>query len=160
MLAKLADDLPDFGGERSRCRCFAHVLNLVVKSILQLFEGNEKQGEVGYSEESDEEDNVEGWQDECATMERDEVDGLNASVQPIKSMLVKVSKRIRLLFVTYSRWASFTSSHTPTYPSGRHPAFPFTANMFPFAVNVAHSQRGTLSTRHPHPLDHMIMCGL
>ncbi len=45
MVAKLAHVLPDFEGQRSRGRCFAHIINLVVKSILQLFEKPGSRGE-------------------------------------------------------------------------------------------------------------------
>lgn len=39
MITELAKKLPWFQGENSRCRCFAHILNLIVKSILSQFEG-------------------------------------------------------------------------------------------------------------------------
>lgn len=126
MVARLAEVLPAFDGEASRVRCFAHIINLVVKSILQVFEapkgrkgrtggaideGSEDEGEgpvrieVGEniqnteavetleSEDDNEEgddDKVRGWHDERATMTKEKRKGLNARVQPIKSMLGKV----------------------------------------------------------------------
>ncbi|KAF9010992.1 hypothetical protein BDZ89DRAFT_901787, partial [Hymenopellis radicata] len=37
MMERLVDALPNFGGPRARTRCFAHVINLVAKSLLRLF---------------------------------------------------------------------------------------------------------------------------
>ncbi|KAF8992025.1 hypothetical protein BDZ89DRAFT_895053, partial [Hymenopellis radicata] len=37
MMERLVDGLPNFGGPRARTRCFTHVVNLVAKSMLRLF---------------------------------------------------------------------------------------------------------------------------
>ncbi|KAF9015873.1 hypothetical protein BDZ89DRAFT_904414, partial [Hymenopellis radicata] len=37
MMECLVDGLPNFGGPRARTRCFAHIVNLVAKSMLCLF---------------------------------------------------------------------------------------------------------------------------
>jgi hypothetical protein len=38
MITELADLLDDFPGEANRTRCFAHILNLVAKSIIKQFD--------------------------------------------------------------------------------------------------------------------------
>src|SRR5208282_5497461 len=89
MISELAYILDDFPGASNQTRCFAHILNLVLKSILQQFDvprsqasqrldeattelrnlaGNIEEEEVRSrrlnSDENDEDDdNVEGWID-------------------------------------------------------------------------------------------------
>lgn len=124
MLMALEDNLPAFNGPRSQVRCFAHILNLVVKSILQLFEqpkgrrqGNrEGSGDTGRTavasfdaegtnegedvyEDNTEVDNVEDWRDERAAMGVKESEELDTSVQPLRQMLSKVSATRNALFV-------------------------------------------------------------
>lgn len=43
MIDRLVDGIPSFGGLRSRKRCFAHIVNLVAKSLLRLFDQPKKQ---------------------------------------------------------------------------------------------------------------------
>ncbi|KAI0743016.1 hypothetical protein C8Q80DRAFT_1081465, partial [Daedaleopsis nitida] len=38
MITRLAALLPDFDGPPNRVRCFAHVLNLVAKSLIRQFD--------------------------------------------------------------------------------------------------------------------------
>ncbi|KAK0437302.1 uncharacterized protein EV420DRAFT_1222563, partial [Desarmillaria tabescens] len=38
MIDVLAENIPAFPGEQHRTRCFAHVINLVAKSLLNQFE--------------------------------------------------------------------------------------------------------------------------
>lgn len=38
MLAALAKKIPWFDGKQAQVRCYAHIINLVVKSILKEFE--------------------------------------------------------------------------------------------------------------------------
>ena len=40
MIARLASLLPDFDGPPNRVRCFAHVLNLVAKSLIRQFDAD------------------------------------------------------------------------------------------------------------------------
>ena len=40
MIKRLATLLPDFEGQPSRVRCFAHVLNLVAKSLIRQFDAD------------------------------------------------------------------------------------------------------------------------
>jgi hypothetical protein len=42
MIEELIDLLPGFTGSENRTRCFAHILNLVVKQISSLFDDNTK----------------------------------------------------------------------------------------------------------------------
>ncbi|PIL36561.1 hypothetical protein GSI_00250 [Ganoderma sinense ZZ0214-1] len=53
MIEKLVDLLPDFPGEVNHVRCFAHVLNLVAKSLIKQFdaEAEHEQAEVGADEQ-------------------------------------------------------------------------------------------------------------
>jgi hypothetical protein len=46
MVDKLAIQLDDFPGSASRVRCFAHILNLVVKSIMHQFDVPDKKEAV------------------------------------------------------------------------------------------------------------------
>lgn len=52
MIKKLVDLLPDFPGEVNRVRCFAHVLNLVAKSLIRQFdaEADREEADVGADE--------------------------------------------------------------------------------------------------------------
>ncbi|KAI0355814.1 hypothetical protein OH77DRAFT_1378786, partial [Trametes cingulata] len=38
MVNALEIDIPSFGGQRARTRCFAHVVNLVAKSLTRQFD--------------------------------------------------------------------------------------------------------------------------
>ncbi|TFK47878.1 hypothetical protein OE88DRAFT_1608415, partial [Heliocybe sulcata] len=38
MIKELPNLLPDFPGDANRVRCFLHIVNLVAKSILKLFD--------------------------------------------------------------------------------------------------------------------------
>jgi hypothetical protein len=111
MVAELADLLDDFPGPANQTRCFTHVLNLVVKSIIQQFDspksnlnkatnellslaGNieidegleRREGDEG----EDEDDNIGGWIDKHTLMAQEEVEELDASVEPLRLLLTKV----------------------------------------------------------------------
>jgi len=112
MIEELANLLDNFPGPANQTRCFTHILNLVVKSILAQFdlpkakakiadeilnladeleleeEITAREGEEG--EEGDN-DNVEGWIDEREEMNETQLEELEARVQPIRLLLVKVS---------------------------------------------------------------------
>jgi hypothetical protein len=117
MITELTDLVDDFPGPANQTRCFAHVLNLVVKSIIRQFdlpkkgknkvldEGSEEllslagnidveedvlsrdQGEDGVAGEDD---NFEGWIDERTLMDEDDVEELEKSVEPVRVLLTKV----------------------------------------------------------------------
>jgi hypothetical protein len=120
MIEELAIQLDDFPGSASRVRCFAHILNLVVKSIMRQFDvPDKKMGDIadeatrelhrlagdiereellsqsGGVEQRDgdmgSKDNVEGWVDERAEMDTDELTTLDNAVQPVRFLLTKVS---------------------------------------------------------------------
>lgn len=146
MVSKLEELNSSFDGDRARGRCFAHILNLIVKSILQQFEstkkrnsthgneneadntqGNDKtsgaQGnnEAGDGQGSDEAGDVQGndevpaiidgdpddvidWRDERTAMSKEQLEGLDKSIQPLQGMLGKVRERsLTWQGVIYSR---------------------------------------------------------
>jgi hypothetical protein len=115
MIRELADLIDEFLGPANQTRCFAHILNLVVKSIMHQFDlPNSKSdkivkdgmkellsfaGNIQFEEdvlsrdgepEDSEDDNVEGWIDERTLMDEDELDTLEESVKPVRELLTKV----------------------------------------------------------------------
>ena len=107
MISCLEESLPAFNGEASHVRCFAHIINLVVKSILCTFESSthrkgrataavteellQEDAEFVASEgEREEEDN--SLVDMAWEMMEEKQKELDASVQPLRSMLGKVSQ--------------------------------------------------------------------
>jgi hypothetical protein len=117
MIEELANLLDDFPGPANQTRCFTHVLNLVVKSIIRQFDLPKSKGgsvldeaakellnlagniefeeadlEMRDAKEGDDEedDNIEGWIDERALMTEEELDELDESVKPVRLLLTKV----------------------------------------------------------------------
>jgi hypothetical protein len=106
MIDKLSDLVTEFPGAANHTRCFLHVLNLVVKSIIKQFDLPKKQkgklddwaGDLENEElkarndvnDDDDDDNTEGWIDERELMTEDEREELDESVEPLKLMLTKV----------------------------------------------------------------------
>ena len=110
--------LNNFPGASNQTHCFAHILNLVVKSILQQFDvprsqanqrldevtaelrnlaGNIEQEEVesqrlNSDENDDDDDNIKGWIDEGGALTEEGRKGLDDSVKPDHLVLTKVSK--------------------------------------------------------------------
>jgi hypothetical protein len=64
MTEGLVDLLPDFLGEATRTQCFGHILNLVVKAILRLFNVDPSK------------DNTEDSADKCLSTIMDDMDKL------------------------------------------------------------------------------------
>jgi hypothetical protein len=112
MIEELANLLDNFPGAANQTRCFTHILNLVVKSILAQFElpksqaniadeiwklaeGLELEEEItakdGEEGEEGEDDNVEGWIDEREEMTERQLEELEARIEPIRLLLIKVS---------------------------------------------------------------------
>jgi hypothetical protein len=116
MVKELANLIDEFPGPANQTRCFTHILNLVVKSIMSQFdlpkskssdvlnagakellaladsidlEENEsaRDGEDGVAGEDD---NIEGWIDERALMDEDDLEALEESVEPVRVLLTKV----------------------------------------------------------------------
>ncbi|GLB35657.1 hypothetical protein LshimejAT787_0212220 [Lyophyllum shimeji] len=116
MIDELADLLPYFPGAAHRTRCFAHIVNLVAKSLLRQFDVPKKKAqdalddaekdlltlaegidledlETRTTAEGDlEKDNVEGWVDEVALLDEEEAEKLSESVRPVRLVLVKIRK--------------------------------------------------------------------
>ncbi len=89
MIDILAEDLPAFPGEQHRTRCFAHVINLVAKSLLNQFEPPKKKKEDATSdaerniielaeglEHEDLDVRLEEAEATAGQVEKDDVDGL------------------------------------------------------------------------------------
>ncbi len=112
MINELANLLDNFPGAANQTRCFTHILNLVVKSILAQFELPKSRANIGDdllklaegieleeeitakdSEEGEEgeDDNVEGWIDEREEMGERQLEELEARIEPIRLLLIKVS---------------------------------------------------------------------
>jgi hypothetical protein len=117
MIAELANLLSNFPGPANQTRCFTHILNLVVKSVMRQFDlPKSKSGKIlnntaeellflaGNIESEEEElarrdekegdeyedDNVEGWIDERKMMTDAQLEELDASVEPVRLLLTKV----------------------------------------------------------------------
>jgi hypothetical protein len=119
MIDELQDLLSAFPGAENRTRCFAHIINLIAKTVIQQFDvPKAKEGEIVdealealqaltvdldmeellmkastadlEQDEDDDKDNEEGWVDEREEMTEVEVEGLTLDVQPVRTMLVKV----------------------------------------------------------------------
>jgi hypothetical protein len=118
MIAELASLLIDFPGPANQTRCFTHILNLVVKSVIHQFDLPKSKGDKilddaakellslagniefeedelarrdGKEGEEDEDDNIEGWIDERTLMTDVELEELDESVEPVRLLLTKVS---------------------------------------------------------------------
>lgn len=124
MIAELATILDDFPGAANQTRCFTHILNLVVKSILRQFDlpKNKAQklnnaskellqlaGDIEREEietrqlnsnenDNDDDDNLDGWVDERDDMEEEDQDELDTTVEPVRLVLTKV--RITFLYLS------------------------------------------------------------
>ena len=120
MITELTDLVNNFPGAANQTRCFMHILNLIVKSILCQFDllntkngkslddgskkllslaGNvedeediaSRDGKGGVVSDEPEDDNLEGWIDERTLMDDDDLDKLEESVKPVQALLTKVS---------------------------------------------------------------------
>jgi hypothetical protein len=117
MVKELKDLLPNFPGPANQTRCFTHILNLVVKSILRQFdvpkmkvgevldealrelaniagnieleEAEDRQGN-GAENDSEEDDNIEGWIDKRELLTEEEKIELDEAVRPVRLVLTKV----------------------------------------------------------------------
>lgn len=117
MIDQLAANLIDFPGASNRARCFAHILNLVVKSIMRQFDMPKKRWDATTDEsleklagniEAEEDatraeedipedgpiqDNDEGWVDERDEMTEEDIEELEENVRPIRFLLTKVGEK-------------------------------------------------------------------
>jgi hypothetical protein len=125
MIDQLAANLVDFPGASNRARCFAHILNLVVKSIMRQFDMPKKRwdstsdedleklagnieaeedatrAEEDIPEDGPIQDNEEGWVDERDDMTEEDIEELEESVRPIRFLLTKVGEKTCASAVQY-----------------------------------------------------------
>ena len=110
MIDELANLVKTFPSEAMHIRCFAHVINLVVKSILKQFDlpdkkknkilneglrelralGADLEVEEQMRDRDDADDNVGGWVDEHKEMTEEKLEELENQVLPVRKVLVKV----------------------------------------------------------------------
>jgi len=125
MIDQLAANLVDFPGASNRARCFAHILNLVVKSIMRQFDMPKKRWDATSDEDLEKlagnieaeedatraeedipedgpiQDNEEGWVDERDDMTEEDIEELEESVRPIRFLLTKVGEKMCASAVQY-----------------------------------------------------------
>jgi hypothetical protein len=120
MIREVAKRVPKFRGDPSRTRCFAHIINLVVKSILKQFDAPSKQlneelekaereleslaGDLDVEEaltaeeleydEDEKDDDVDGLIDEEERLDEEDYARLRKTVIPVCTMLTKVCCRV------------------------------------------------------------------
>ena len=104
MMDELAGLVPVFEGRATQVQCFAHIVNLVAKTLLHLFDGkdiedaelddaDEESGEIEEEEEEevmDDDDSVDG----VATLPEEDLEMLEISVEPLSKVLTKVCTSI------------------------------------------------------------------
>ena len=117
MIHQLMVYIDKFEGQECQTRCFAHILNLIAKSIIQQFDIPKAQankvfdkattalivlaGDIDMEEQkmgvgrddgndNDNSENVESWVDKQVDMTVEQLAALNKSVQLVRLMLVKV----------------------------------------------------------------------
>ena len=118
MVTELADLVAHFGGKSMCMRCFLHVINLVVKTVIKVFNLPKKEGDKGWEilehklktlEETDleeyltqtemgadtdrdlEDDNMNEWINELEFLTDEELAELDDYLKPLHMMLAKVS---------------------------------------------------------------------
>lgn len=143
MVEELAELIENFLGAANQTRCFTHILNLVIKSILHQFDvpkakagvaldaatwelqslGKDLDREetiyrldVEEEDDAEEDDNVQGWVNELNEMSQEELDELDASVQPVRFALTKVS-HVNVShchqLIEFGLMSSFENLHSP-----------------------------------------------
>ena len=114
MLAHLTDLIDNFPGAANQTRCFAHTLSIAAKAVIKQFDvpkvnkgedldeaaealaelakGLDLEERAEVREENDEVDDepLNPWEDFRDGMSNEQMRALDASVQPVRSMLVKV----------------------------------------------------------------------
>ncbi|GBE80100.1 putative AC transposase [Sparassis crispa] len=113
MIDELAKLIKSFQGQANCARCFDHIINLMAKSLLRQFDIPQngadatlddtknalhelaKDLELGVGEggeKGEPPNDIEGLQDECEGMSMEDHAALDASVRPVKLILVKLRK--------------------------------------------------------------------
>jgi hypothetical protein len=118
MIDELGDLVDSFAGATNRTRCFAHIINLIAKTIIRQFDIPEAkddqlvdaaraellalatdmvaedlltQSSHGYrDDEEEDDDDVEGWVNEQSNLSASDLKELEEDVQPIRKTLAKV----------------------------------------------------------------------
>lgn len=119
LIEKLADIVEEFPGQANQTRCFNHVISLVARSIVKVFDTPQKKGDrnaEGLSTEEelllklaegiereesvtremlgpdeDLDDDLDGWVDEVELLTAEEKAELEVSIVPVRLLIVKVS---------------------------------------------------------------------
>jgi hypothetical protein len=119
MINELTDLLNKFPGAANRTRCFAHIINLVAKSIIKQFdvpkadpnevlddaakelatlatdldieERSAQESRWFEDDDENEDDSLDGWADVRSELSDRERKALDESLQPVRLVLVKVS---------------------------------------------------------------------
>jgi hypothetical protein len=137
-----------FDGEASRTRCFAHIINLIAKSMIKQFNIPKAKagealddameelvalaGEIEVEEqvmrdsadedEDVEEDNIEDWVDEWETMSKQERQELDNDVQPVQQVLVKVSTGMAIVDTVLTMMDHISSARSHTLSRTHRPS--------------------------------------
>lgn len=119
MVTELAELIPSFPGSTNQVRCFAHILNLVAKTVIRQFDSGknarnedddaaaalaelvaglevddgpvvEDDAEATLEDLADIDDDVDGWIDERTDLTEEEREELRETVLPVKMILAKV----------------------------------------------------------------------
>ena len=117
MIQQMQELISKFPGKANQIRCFAHIINLVAKSVIKQFDlpkGTAASclddaikgllalaGDIELEEDDmttsldeddmDKDDNIDGWRDKRDTMSTEKLQKLNADVLPVCQVLVRAS---------------------------------------------------------------------
>jgi hypothetical protein len=116
MIEELAKLIPNYAGKECHVRCFLHILNLVAKTIIKLFDAPEKTNgetrnisdaeallarlaegieleeiETRAMRNDEEIDNIEGYEDNVALLSDEEKAAFEEGILPVRLAIVKVS---------------------------------------------------------------------
>jgi hypothetical protein len=140
MIVELADLISEFPGEANQMRCFSHVLSLVAKSVIKMFDAPKTQEsgkdaslndseallmrlaegidleerETRASLDNDEDlDDQDGWVDEVELLSEEEQAEFESSILPVRLVIVKVRHGL----VDCQGWELMTTSRTTSCTS-------------------------------------------
>ncbi|EKM78496.1 hypothetical protein AGABI1DRAFT_60708, partial [Agaricus bisporus var. burnettii JB137-S8] len=108
VMVNLHDPVQEFYNEQARVYCLAHIINLIVKSILNQFDGWKPKKGINEIKYVDTEcDNIEGWIEEPMSVE------VKMKIEPVRLTLSKLRKVAyfikRYPSILRSRWAQIVS---------------------------------------------------
>lgn len=114
MIEHLSEILDEFPGAANQTRCFGHTLSISAKAIIQQFDvpkakagevldgaaqaladlakelDSEERAERETRETEDDDQPLDAWEDYRGGLTEEQIEDLDVSVQPVRSMLVKV----------------------------------------------------------------------